>query len=91
MQDDLNDYQRQLNREKESANAGYDKFIKRQSENSKLSNGSNTEFGFLVKTQVLPLVIEMMEEVLSDINNVRSSVVKHTLNKSMGISDEQSD
>lgn len=81
MQDDLNDYQRQLNREKESANAGYDKFIKRQSENSKLSNGSNTEFGFLVKTQVLPLVIEMMEEVLSDINNVRSSVVKHTLNK----------
>jgi hypothetical protein len=72
---------RQLKREKDSATAGYDKFIKNQQEQCRLNNGSNTSFSIYFKAEMLPKLIKRLQEKLDDISRIRESNVKIAIRK----------
>ena len=82
----MNDYteqeiEQQLKRESDSAEAGYKRFTDAQSNQCKLSDGSNTAFGVYYKSTLLPKIIRRLEEYLEDIKGARASRVKHSLQK----------
>lgn len=66
------DYRKQLEREQQSNNSGYRKFLKQEKEHEVNSDGSNTVFGITMKKRLLQDVVDHMEKNLEEINLRRS-------------------
>ncbi len=66
------DYRKQLEREQQSNNSGYKKFLKEEREHEVSSDGSNTVFGITIKKRLLQDVVDHMEKNLEVINLRRS-------------------
>lgn len=65
-------HRKQLEREKQSNNSGYKKFLKEEREHEVNSDGSNTVFGITMKKRLLQDVVDRMEKNLEEINLRRS-------------------
>jgi hypothetical protein len=55
---------KQQEREKAAATAGYEAFMRSESESKKISNASNTGFGLYIKKHLLPLLVEEVRNKL---------------------------
>ena len=71
----------QLQREEDSATAGYNRFIENQKEQCKINNGSNTSFSLYFKAEMLPRIIRSLEVKLNDIDRMRESHIKKAIRK----------
>ena len=74
-------FSRQLDREEDSATAGYNRFIKNQKEQCRLNNGSNSSFSIYFKADMLPKIIKGLQEKLDDVSRLRESHIKVALRK----------
>lgn len=79
------DYQKQLNREKQSADAGYKKLLKQEEESKRNSNGSNTIWSGQMKSLFLQDIVDKMQEVLNGLNAQRASGYTRALNKCLHV------
>ena len=83
-------YEQQLNREQQSATAGYNKFQKREDQQARFSDGSNTTFGIYVKKYLLGRVVEEMKQALTDLHSARISRMRAVLDKCLlGLTEEE--
>ena len=73
--------QQQLQREKDCAEAGFSRFQKNQREQCLINNGSNTSYCTYVKVDLLPKIIESLEQKLSDVERIRESYIKKAIRK----------
>lgn len=76
--DDL--LEQQLQREKQSASAGYTKYLKQQQHNKVTSNGSNTDFALEIKRYLFADVIKRVEQTVSKVVGYNASDVARILN-----------
>jgi len=76
----------QLQREEQSANAGFKKYLKSTSAQQLNSDGSNTDFGRAVRDNLIADVVALMEQKLQDINNTRGSKFRAAINKCLVVS-----
>ncbi len=66
-------HRKQLEREQESNNCGYKKFLKEEREHEIYSDGSNTVFGITMKKRLLQDVVDHMEKNLEKIDLKKSN------------------
>ena len=88
MNDDLTN--RQIQREKESQNAGYKKFIKNEEKNKRFNNGSATTFGVMVKKYLLQQVIENLEKKLKETVGQNKTEIADALQRLIGANSDGS-
>lgn len=84
MTDFLRLHELQVQREVDSATAGYGRFLRNQQDQSSLNRGSNSAFGVYVKGDLIPKVIENMTAKLEDINRIRESEIKRIMRLCIG-------
>lgn len=73
MNNDDEQRQRQLDRESDCKDAGYQKFLRTERQMQEQSNGSNTMFAVWLKNNLIPDVVSEMKATLQDLKNTRAS------------------
>jgi hypothetical protein len=72
-------YQKQIEREKASATAGYEKFMEQSEYNNQIGNASNNDFGLFVKTNLLAEVVERIHKRAQEYVGTNGSEVQACL------------
>ena len=75
---------KQLEREEQSSNAGYKKFMKAERENKVNSNGSNTTFGLSIKKNLLHDAVQFMEQAMIKTTGAGQSEFSKIIRKLIG-------
>ena len=76
-------YELQIKREEQSANSGFNKYLKSTSDQQLNSDGSNTDFGIVVREKLIADVVSLMEQKL---NELRGSRFRSIINKCLVLS-----
>ncbi len=79
-------YELQIKREEQSANSGFNKYLKSTKEQQLNQDGSNTDFGLVVKAQLLADVVAEIQRKLNELNSTRGSKFRAAVNKCLMVS-----
>ena len=71
--------EKQLKRESDCHDAGYQKFLKNEREMMQQSNGSNTTYAVWLKSHFIPDVVAEMKATLQDLRNTRASKARKVI------------